>query len=176
MQKGDTDVEIFEIMMKHMKAAEKEAEEVLEARRKNAEVLQEDDSSDEEDARDVEEVQREGAGVQSDGEVLRRNKYRASGSCARYSDSEINKIKAPVVKKVPGCPRSKRFVGGYEMSKKWKKKTSKKKTRSALVGNCDANITGNQENETNDAPVENSDKVNALQDSSGTVNGKHYIC
>lgn len=136
--KGDQDVELFEIAMKHMKAAEKESDELIAARLKNAEFVQEEDSSDDEanvnknsakkDCR--KNVDRDSVGVQSDGEVLRRkkgpavsvtvvgsdgevmqrNRYGASGSSAVYSDSEILQMKAPVFKKKTGRPRGKRFI------------------------------------------------------------------
>jgi hypothetical protein len=53
----------------------------------------------------------------SDGEAL-RNKYGADGSSARMSDSEIIKIKAPLIKRKCGCPWGKRFVSMSTGSKK----------------------------------------------------------
>lgn len=48
LAKGNMDIELFEIVMKHMKAAEIEADKVIAARLKDDGVVQDDDSSDEE--------------------------------------------------------------------------------------------------------------------------------
>lgn len=179
---GDMDVEMFEIMMKHMKSAEKEAEEVLAARKKNAEIVQEEDSSDEEDERVVAEPHRRNDGVQSDGEILRSNKYGASGSSARYSDSEITKIKAPVIKRVSGRPRTKRLIAGSESSKKkWKKKKNKENATSVsaagkgLAGvdaQGDVNVAVLENNEAFAARGENINPTFEVHNEDGICTGK----
>lgn len=151
----DMDIEMFEIVMKHMKNARQEAAELQAKRSENTGVVQDEDSSDDEVDCDVEDIHHGGVGVQSDGEVLRRkqygekgdadlrskNKYGASGSSAHFSDSDIISVKAPVLKKISGCPRGKRFIAGSESSKKkWKKKNGKKKATS------DASVHQNTDN------------------------------
>lgn len=126
MAKGDMDIELFEIVMKHMKAAEIEAEKVIAARSKDDGVVQDGDSSDDEVEVNTGRGEMSGGGVQSDGEVLRNNKYGASGSSAVYSDTEIINMKAPALKKIRGRERCKRFMAGSESSKKWKKNNKKK--------------------------------------------------
>lgn len=134
---GDTDVELFEVVMKHMRAAEKEAEELIAKRAKDAANEQVEDS-------DEEELEDDQAAVQSDGGVLRnkdqrcsgnnggvtlrKNKYGASGSSAGYSDSEILGLKAPFFKRPAWRPRNNRFYACSEYKKKlWQRKNNKNK-------------------------------------------------
>lgn len=150
--KGDTDVELFEIVMKHMKAAEKETDEVIAGRLKNTGVVQEEDSSDDEveDKNNSQGNEHDNVGVQSDGELLRKNKYGASGSSAGLSDSEIRKFRAPVLEKVRGSRRSKRFIAGSESSKKKWKKKKKTETHTPAAASQTSDLgTGGKESQAN---------------------------
>lgn len=159
LAKGDMDIELFEIVMKHMKAAEIEADKVIAARLKDDGVVQDDDSSDEEVEVNTDKGKVTGGVVQSDGEVLRNNKYGASGSSAVYSDTEIINMKAPALKKIHGRERSKRFMAGSESSKKkWKKKNNKNKTVQGL-GEDDGIIDGHKTSNNSIEGVQDGDPV-----------------
>ncbi|RLN22975.1 hypothetical protein C2845_PM07G11820 [Panicum miliaceum] len=111
VRKGDTDLQLFEIVSDHLKQAHKQAhkhvDEVIAARKKALEAGVEDQADDSCD----EGVQEECCiGAQSEGEAMIGNKYGASGSSAGMSDSEILKMRAPLVKRFAGRPRSKRFM------------------------------------------------------------------
>lgn len=88
VKKGDMDLELFKIVIKHLKAADKEVEEVLKAMM----IGQKDDDSSSDDDYEEDDLV-----VQTEGEEMQKNKYGSSGSSAGLSDSEILKLKAPIV-------------------------------------------------------------------------------
>lgn len=100
--KGNTDKETIAVVMKHLKAASKEVDEVLRSRSKPT----------------SEPFTADGLDIGTDIEEVQGNKYGASGSSACLSDSEILKIKAPLVDKERGCPRFKRFRTGADIASK----------------------------------------------------------
>lgn len=181
------DVELFEIAMKHMKAAENEMDQVIAARlKKDDGVVQHDDSSDEEVEVNTDKGQVTNSVVQSDGEALRNNKYGASGSSAAYSDTEILNMKAPALKRIRGRERCKRFMAGSEKSKKkWKKNNKKNKNTDGIepaesvaklrpvqnsVGTgseADATVNGQNQSNKNSKGVEDGDTL---------TDGKLYFC
>jgi hypothetical protein len=127
VKKGDGDIELFEVVNDILKRGHQRVDSLIAAREKaviekagcNAHDSDVQDngvgrSEDEEDEAELGDVC-----FLSDGEAL-RNKYGAVGSSARMSDSEIMKIKAPLIKRKCGCPRGKRFMSMSSGSKKKK--------------------------------------------------------
>lgn len=114
---GDMDMELFDIVFGYMKVAEKQCKEVIAARERKALAVtatQQIEESDEYDADD------DNIAVHSDGEALRGNKYGASGSSAGLSDTEIIKLKAPLVVRKHGRPRTRRYKGSTDAFRKKK--------------------------------------------------------
>lgn len=100
--KGNTDKETIAAVMKHLKAASKEVDEIIFSRSKPT----------------PEPCIADGLDIATDIEEIRGNKYGASGSIAVLSDTEILKMKAPLVEKKQGRPRFKRFRSGADIASK----------------------------------------------------------
>jgi hypothetical protein len=155
VKKGDIDIELFEIVNDHLKKAHQHIDSVIAEREKAAMDNVSNNESDtevEEDERDCDEISEEALFFHSDGEALRSNKYGASGSSSRMSDSEIMNLKAPPVKRVPGRQRGRRFMSGSSRTKKRKGDISLKEgpssaahlmsldTSCALLRSCVGNV------------------------------------
>lgn len=100
--KGNTDKETIDCVLKHLKAASKEVDEILLAR-SNPVVT-----------KCIEDV----LDIATDTEQIRGNKYGASGSSAVLSDSEILNLKPPLVERKNGRPIVKRFRSAADIASK----------------------------------------------------------
>lgn len=90
-------------MLKHLKAASKEVDEILLARAKPVAS---------------ECIEQNVLDIATDIEEIRGNKYGASGSSATLSDTEILNIKAPFVDRKNGRPRVKRLRSSADIASK----------------------------------------------------------
>jgi hypothetical protein len=100
--KANTDKETIAVVMKHLNVASKEVDEILLLKSKPT----------------PEPCIVDGLDIATDMEEVHGNKYGASGSSAVLSDSEILKMKAPLVEKEQGCPRFKRLRSGADIASK----------------------------------------------------------
>jgi hypothetical protein len=107
--KGNTYRETYDIVMKHLSSAIKEADEYIEKRRKSEQATE----------TDTDEVE-----IVTDVESARGNRYGASGSSVGLSDSEILKLRGPVMDRGPGRPVGKRLLSSAE---KGSRRTAKRR-------------------------------------------------
>lgn len=101
--KGNSDRETIAVVLKHLKAASKELDDILRARA-NTDASESPEEGHLDRATDIEEIS--------------GNKYGASGSCAGLSDTEILNIKAPLVVRKGGRSRVKRFRSEADVASK----------------------------------------------------------
>lgn len=114
-KKGNTYRETYDIVMKHLNKAIKEVDEYIEERKKSEEARE----------TDMDEVE-----ILTDVESTKGNRYGASGSSAGLSDSEILKLRGPVMDRGPGRPVSKRLLSSAEKGSR----RSAKRKKTITVG------------------------------------------
>lgn len=113
--KGNTYREMYDIVMNHLNTAIKEVDEFIEEKRK------------EEEAKETETDEAE---IVTDVDSAKGNRYGASGSSAGLSDSEIKKLRGPVIDRGRGRPVCKRLMSSAEKGRR----ASAKKKKTTPVG------------------------------------------
>lgn len=111
--------------MKHLNKAIKEVDEYIEERKKSEEARE----------TDMDEVE-----ILTDVESTKGNRYGASGSSAGLSDSEILKLRGPVMDRGPGRPVSKRLLSSAEKGSR----RSAKRKKTITVGSTNGANTASK--------------------------------